>query len=67
MAAISLGRSETHSLHLLVKRKNWASEHPGVILVFCIVFVVGVGIASLFLYRQWLKMKANREKYEIAE
>lgn len=68
MPAISLvDRSEANNLHLLVKRENWASENPGVILVFCIVFVVGVGIGMLFAYRRWLKYKANKDRYEIAE
>lgn len=68
MAAISLdNRSEANSLHLLVKRKNWAAENPGVILVFCIVFIVGMGIAMLFAYRRWMKYKANKERYEDAE
>lgn len=67
MAAISLvDRSESNSLHLLVRR-NWASENPGVILVFCIVFVVGMGIVMLFAYRRWMKHKAKEERYETAE
>lgn len=68
MAAISLiDRSEATILHQFAKRSNWASENPGVILVFCIVFIVGVGIIALFMYRRWLKHKATKESYETAE
>ncbi|KAJ5091990.1 hypothetical protein NUU61_006860 [Penicillium alfredii] len=59
----------SHSPHIspLVKRSNWASKNPGVILVFCIVFIVGVGVISLFLYRRWMKRKAEKESYETTE
>jgi hypothetical protein len=64
MAAIAL--RESH-LHHLVKRRNWASENPGVILVFCIVFIVGVGIISLFVYRRWMARKARLASFEVEE
>lgn len=69
MPHISLdNRSEANSFHLLAKRKkNWAAKNPGVVLVFCIVFVVGMGIVMLFAYRRWMRYKANKERYEIAE
>lgn len=51
----------------IVKRSNWAGENPGVILVFCIVFIVGVGIISLFAYRLWMKRKAKKQFYEVQE
>ena len=34
-------------------------ENAGVMVVFCVVFVVGVGLISLFIYK---KMLARREK-----
>ncbi|CAL5868369.1 uncharacterized protein PFLUO_LOCUS2594 [Penicillium psychrofluorescens] len=65
MAAISLAeRSPSPSIHSLIKRKNWAAKNPGVVLVFCIVFLVGCGIVSLFAYRRWLKRKAEKQSYE---
>jgi predicted negative regulator of RcsB-dependent stress response len=69
MAPISLiNRSQAETLHLLTKRKkNWAHKNPGVVLVFCIVFLVGLGILSLFAYRRWMKRKANKESYETTE
>ena len=46
--------------------KNWAHANPGVVLVFCMIFIVGVGIVALFLYRYWLKRKAVQAAYEAA-
>ncbi|KKF97084.1 hypothetical protein CFIMG_005873RA [Ceratocystis fimbriata CBS 114723] len=45
--------------HLVKRRKNWAHRQPGVILVFCIVFIIGVGLLSLFVHR---KLKARKER-----
>lgn len=68
MAAISvIDRSEAPNLRQFGKRDNWAAENPGVILVFCIVFVVGFGIVALFAYRRWMKRKADKETYESVE
>ncbi|KZZ87226.1 hypothetical protein AAP_05865 [Ascosphaera apis ARSEF 7405] len=51
MPAISLiPRAElaaSQKLHQLARRNNWAGRNPGVILVFCIVFIVAFGIISL--------------------
>lgn len=49
------------AVHQLARRSNWAGENPGVILVFCIVFIVGVGLVSLFIYRKLLARKANKQ------
>ncbi|EPS25671.1 hypothetical protein PDE_00605 [Penicillium oxalicum 114-2] len=38
-----------HERQYYTKRENWASHEPGVILVFCIVFIVVLGIAALFV------------------
>ncbi|KAK2743747.1 hypothetical protein FQN55_007151 [Onygenales sp. PD_40] len=59
MAAISLiTRDET--LHQLARRSNWAGENAGVMLVFCILFVIAVGLAALVIYRWCLARKAKR-------
>jgi hypothetical protein len=34
-------------MHQLNKRGNWARHEAGVIVVFCIVFVVAMGLLSL--------------------
>lgn len=39
MAAISKQLIATRAMSELVKRKNFAAREPGVIVVFCIVFV----------------------------
>lgn len=46
------------------KRSDWASRNPGPILVFCIVFVVGLGIVLLFVYRKLMARKAAKQEYE---
>jgi hypothetical protein len=55
---------ESPSLYSVVKRDNWANKNRGVVLVFCIVFLVVVGVIALFAYRRWLKRKADKESYE---
>ncbi|KAJ5526456.1 hypothetical protein N7494_013106 [Penicillium frequentans] len=68
MAAIyQTPRSQASNLHRIAKRSNWASKNPGVVLVFCIVFLVGLGIVSLFIYRRVLQKKAEKEKFETTE
>lgn len=52
-------------LHDISKRGNWASRNPGPILVFCIVFVVGMGIGLLVVYRFIMAKKAARQSYEV--
>ncbi|MCJ1232051.1 hypothetical protein MMC12_008732 [Toensbergia leucococca] len=47
--------------HSLIRRNNWAGKNPGVILVFCIVFIVAAGLIGLFLYRKALARKAKRQ------
>ncbi|EMD91017.1 hypothetical protein COCC4DRAFT_31789 [Bipolaris maydis ATCC 48331] len=54
MAAISMplaARAE-YTLHQLAKRKNWAEREPGVIVVFCIVFVVAVLFLAMFINKK---------------
>jgi hypothetical protein len=41
-----LPRAEA-TLHLLMKRKNWAAKNPGVILVFAIVATVVILLVGL--------------------
>lgn len=62
-----INQSDAPNLRQFAKRSNWAGENPGVILVFCIVFIVGLGIVLLFAYRRWMKRKAEKETYESVE
>ncbi|KAJ5358862.1 uncharacterized protein N7496_011275 [Penicillium cataractarum] len=59
-------RAQADSLTSITKRGNWASREPGVILVFCIVFLVGLGIVALFAYRKWMTRKAKKQTFETA-
>jgi hypothetical protein len=49
----------------LAKRSNWAGREAGVVLVFCIVFIVAVGIAGVCIGR-WISRRraARAEKAE---
>ncbi|KAK2024422.1 hypothetical protein LX32DRAFT_697160 [Colletotrichum zoysiae] len=49
------------AVHQLAKRKNWASQEAGVIVVFCIVFVVALGVAGLLISRCLSRRKAKRQ------
>jgi len=61
MAAIRLIERADSPLHQLVRRKkNWAGKNVGVVLVFCIVFVIAAGLSSLYFYRKWMARKARR-------
>jgi hypothetical protein len=44
----------------LVKRKNWAQHEAGVIVVFCIVFIVGAGVLALCINKWLVRRRANR-------
>ncbi|KAF7861442.1 hypothetical protein EAF04_008007 [Stromatinia cepivora] len=44
----------------LVKRKNWAAREPGVIVVFCVVFVVAAGLIGLQLSR-WITRRREKQ------
>lgn len=61
-------KSASLSLHSIVERSghkgNWANRNRGVVLVFCIVFLVVMGILALFAYRRMLRRKAEKEAYE---
>ncbi|CAG8949988.1 hypothetical protein HYFRA_00004320 [Hymenoscyphus fraxineus] len=49
-------------VHQLTKReKNWAQREVGVVVVFCIVFIVAVGLISLAITRA-----INRRRARIA-
>ena len=42
--------------------RNWAYRNPGIVLVFAIVFIVGAGLTSLFIYRKLLARKARQQR-----
>ncbi|KAH6649887.1 hypothetical protein F5144DRAFT_597389 [Chaetomium tenue] len=59
MAAINLSLVARDSFAQLAKRSDWPRENAGVMVVFCVVFVVAVGLIALLIYK---KMLARREK-----
>lgn len=62
MAAIDTTALIARDVAHLAKR-NWASKEAGVIVVFCIVFVVAVGLISLWLYKTISARKAAAAAY----
>ncbi|EEQ87221.1 hypothetical protein RJZ56_006717 [Blastomyces dermatitidis] len=59
MPTLSL-MTRDEAVHRLAKRNNWAAENAGVMLVFCILFVIAVGLIILAVYRWNLRRKAAR-------
>jgi hypothetical protein len=60
MAAIKSLMTRDSVAHQLAERSNWASREAGVIVVFCIVGVVAIGLLGLFLYKKAAARKANK-------
>jgi len=59
MAAISSLQAREVA-HQFAKRSNWAGKEAGVIVVFCVVFVIVVGLGGLFISRAISRRKAAR-------
>ena len=45
---------------LTKRRENWAGHEAGVIVVFCIVFIVGVGLIALFAHKKLAARRAAK-------
>ncbi|KAI8633692.1 hypothetical protein F5Y19DRAFT_248951 [Xylariaceae sp. FL1651] len=60
MPAINKAIVARDTVHQLVRRENWAQQEAGVIVVFAIVFVVGVGLISLWISKCLGKRKAKK-------
>ncbi|KAI1814020.1 hypothetical protein GGS20DRAFT_441172 [Poronia punctata] len=60
MAAINTALVARDAVHQLARRQNWAQQEAGVIVVFAIVFVVGVGLLALFISKQLKKRKMKK-------
>ena len=43
------------------KHRSWAKHEAGVILVFCIIFIVAAGLIGLFLFRKLAARRAKRQ------
>ena len=60
MAAISTLQVR-EAANQLTKRDNWAHQEAGVVVVFCIVFVVAVGLIGLWISRALARRRIARE------
>jgi hypothetical protein len=64
MAALDYALLESRQvLHQLVKRKNWANKHPGVILVFAIVAAVVILLVGLWVQKRIAARRAAKEAF----
>lgn len=63
MAALTLTTSAllARATTLPTKHRNWAKHEAGVILVFCIVFIIAAGLIGLFLFRMLAARRAKRQ------
>jgi hypothetical protein len=63
MAALPVALAQSGTvLNQLVKRKNWAGKHPGIILVFAIVFTVFVLVVGLLVQKKLAARRAAKEE-----
>lgn len=61
MAAISLPIVARDAISQIAKRgSNWPAENAGVMVVFCITFIVAVGLIGLLIYKKMLARKEKR-------
>jgi len=60
MAVISALTARDATLHRLSRRRNWAAHEAGVIVVFCVVFIVATGLLSLCVIRALGRRRAAR-------
>lgn len=61
MPAINKRLFSPDAVSQIAKRENWARQEAGVIVVFCIVFVVGVGLLSLFIHKKLVARRALKQ------
>ncbi|KAL2874297.1 hypothetical protein SGCOL_010559 [Colletotrichum sp. CLE4] len=52
------------AVHQLAKRENWAKKEAGVVVVFCIIFIVALGISGLMISKCLARRKAERQAKE---
>lgn len=61
MPAINNAIVARDTLSHIAKRQNWAQQEAGVVVVFCIVFVVAVGVIGLFISRKISAARARKQ------
>ncbi|KAI1196906.1 hypothetical protein F5X97DRAFT_324999 [Nemania serpens] len=65
MPAVNTAIVARDTLHQLSRRQNWAQQEAGVIVVFAIVFVVGVGLISLWISKLVKKRNAKKATIDV--
>ncbi|KAK7952045.1 uncharacterized protein PG986_007773 [Apiospora aurea] len=60
MPAISNTIVAREAMSHIAKRENWAKQEAGVIVVFCIVFIVAVGLIGLWISKCLASRKAKK-------
>lgn len=61
MPAINTAVVARDTVSHIAKRENWAQQEAGVVVVFCIVFVVAVGLIGLWLSKLLAKKRAAKQ------
>lgn len=61
MPAINNALVAREAISHITKRENWAQQEAGVIVVFAIVFVVAVGVISLFIGKKISAARAKKQ------
>ena len=60
MPAINSLVARDQFAHLVAREENWAKQEAGVIVVFCIVGLVAIGLLALFIHKKLAARKANK-------
>lgn len=60
MPAINTALVARETFSTIAKRQNWAQKEAGVVVVFCIVFVVALGVIGLLVGRKISAARARR-------
>lgn len=61
MPAVNTALLSREAVSNIAKRQNWAQQEVGVVVVFCIVGVVALGLISLFISRRVSAARARKQ------
>ncbi|KAI1502801.1 hypothetical protein F5X99DRAFT_407607 [Biscogniauxia marginata] len=61
MPAINNALVARETFSRIVPRENWAQQEAGVVVVFCIVFVVAVGLIALWISKCLARRRATKQ------
>lgn len=62
MPAINTSLVARDTFSNIAKRENWAKQEAGVVVVFCIVFLVAVGIIAMIITKKLAARRKRREQ-----